>query len=412
MAYKNNQSGITIGGYVPQRVPVRSNLEALSQALNKIDERSDKAIQQKSAITNAIGQLKLNAAEDKWKYDYAKRIEQKINDAAQYGDYSRALDVATELAGSATSSPEVIGRIRANEAYEKKKGEVESLANSGVISGLTKERWLAQNKYAYEDIRDANGNIVGGTDWKAGWDPVKKVDMSRLVTLAGQLAAPVKRATSSTTQHSVSDEQGVGNGSNKTTGTPIDNLRSVKTGYSTSSGSSFQRETLTKQKIDEVYNKLFALDGDNMNALIQQFDDVQWKVNQLKDELSSTTDPEKRKALQNSIKAFGDDIYDSNGQPLTVKEYMLSKIGVITKDMAYDNITVSHTSGSSETRGLTYGTKAALASGTDTSKITASVPTLGGTYYSNPGEVSWNVTRDGSYFQQTSRSLSENGILN
>ena len=408
MAYKNNQSGITIGGYVPQRVPVRSNLEALSQALNKIDERSDKAIQQKSAITNAIGQLKLNAVEDKWKYDYAKRIEQKINDAAQYGDYSRALDVATELAGSATSSPEVIGRIRANENYEKKKGEVESLANSGVISGLTKERWLAQNKYSYEDIRDANGNIVGGTDWKAGWDPVKKVDMSRLVTLAGQLAAPVKRATSSTSQRSVSDEQGVGNSG---TSTP-EGLRSVKTGYSTSSGSSFQRETLTKQKIDEVYNKLFALDPDNMNALIQQFDDVQWKVNQLKDKLSTTTDPEERKTLQNSIDAFGNDIYDANGQPLKVKEYMLSKIGVITKNMAYDNTSVSHTSGSSETRGLTYGTKYALSSGTNTSNITAPLPTLGGTYYSNPGEVSWNVKRDGSYFQQTSRSLSENGILN
>lgn len=408
MAYKNNQSGITIGGYVPQRVPVRSNLEALTQALNKIDERSDKAIQQKSAITNAIGQLKLNAAEDKWKYDYAKRIEQKINDAAQYGDYSRALDVATELAGSATSSPEVIGRIRANENYEKKKGEVESLANSGVISGLTKERWLAQNKYAYEDIRDANGNIVGGTDWKAGWDPVKKVDMSRLVTLAGQLAAPVKRATSSSSQHSVSDEQGVGNGGTSTSSS----LRSVKTGYSTSSGSSFQRETLTKQKIDEVYNKLFALDPDNMNALIQQFDDVQWKVNQLKDELSTTTDPEKRKTLQNSINAFSNDIYDANGQPLKVKEYMLSKIGVITKNMAYDNTSVSHTSGSSETRGLTYGTKAVLASGTNTSNISAPLPTLGGTYYSNPGEVNWNVQRDASYFQQTSKSLSENGILN
>lgn len=408
MAYKNNQSGISIGGYVPQRIPVRANIEALSQALNKIDERSDKAIQQKSAITNAIGQLKLNAAEDKWKYDYAKRIEQKINDAAQYGDYSRALDVATELAGSSTSSPEVIGRIRANEAYEKKKGEVESLANSGVISGLTKERWLAQNKYAYEDIRDENGNIVGGTDWKAGWDPVKKVDMSRLVTLAGQLAAPVKRATSSTSQRSVSDEQGIGNGG---TSAP-EGLRSVKTGYSTSSGSSFQRETLTKQKIDEVYNKLFALDPDNMNALIQQFDDVQWKVNQLKDELNTTTDPEKRKTLQNSIDSFGNDIYNANGQPLKVKEYMLSKIGVITKNMAYDNTSVSHTSGSSETRGLTYGTKYALSSGTNTSNITAPLPTLGGTYYSNPGEVSWNVQRDGSYFQQTSKSLFENGILN
>ena len=405
MAYKNNQSGITIGGYVPQRVPVRSNLEALSQALNKIDERSDKAIQQKSAITNAIGQLKLNAAEDKWKYDYAKRIEQKINDAAQYGDYSRALDVATELAGSATSSPEVIGRIRANEAYEKKKGEVESLANSGVISGLTKERWLAQNKYAYEDIRDENGNIVGGTDWKAGWNPVKKVDMSRLVTLAGQLAAPVKRATSSSSQHSVSDEQGVGNGG---TSTPT-SLQSVKTGYSTSSGSSYQRETLTKQKIDEVYNKLFALDGDNMNALIQQYDDIKWKVNQLKDELIITTDPEKRKSLQDSINVFSDDIYDSNGQLLKVKEYMLSKIGVITKDMAYDNITVSHTSGSSETRGLTYGTKYALGSGTNTSNITAPLPTLGGSYYSNPGEVVTSIQNGNSWFQD---QLSQGGVLN
>lgn len=405
MAYKNNQSGISIGGYVPQRVPVRANIEALSQALNKIDERSDKAIQQKSAITNAIGQLKLNAAEDKWKYDYAKRIEQKINDAAQYGDYSRALDVATELAGSATSSPEVIGRIRANEGYEKKKGEVESLANSGVISGLTKERWLAQNKYAYEDIRDENGNIVGGTDWKAGWDPVKKVDMSRLVTLAGQLAAPVKRATSSTSKRSVSDEQGISNGG---TSTP-EGIRSVKTGYSTSSGSSFQRETLTKQKIDEVYNKLFALDPDNMNALIQQFDDVQWKVNQLKDELSTTTDTEKRKTLQNSIDAFSNDIYDDNGQPLKIKEYMLSKIGVITKNMAYDNTSVSHSSGSSETRGLTYGAKAALASGTDTSKIISPLPTLGGTYYSNPGEVSTSIQDDNFWFQD---QLSQSGVLN
>ena len=405
MAYKDNQTNVNIGGYVPQRIPVRSNLDALSQALNKIDERSDKAVQQKSAITNAIGQLKLNAAEDKWKYDYAKRIEQKINDAAQYGDYSRALDVATELAGSATSSPEVIGRIRANEAYEKKKGEVESLANSGVISGLTKERWLAQNKYAYEDIRDENGNIVGGTDWKAGWDPVKKVDMSRLVTLAGQLAAPVKRATSSTSQRSVSDEQGIGNGG---TSTP-EGLRSVKTGYSTSSGSSYQRETLTKEKIDEVYNKLFALDPDNMNALIQQFDDVKWKVNQLKDELSTTTDPEKRKTLQNSIDAFSDDIYDVNDQPLKVKEYMLSKIGVITKNMAYDNTSVSHTSGSSETRGLTYGTKYALGSGTNTSNITAPLPTLGGSYYSNPGEVSSSIENGSSWFKD---QLSQGGVLN
>jgi len=408
MAYKDNQSTITIGGYVPQRIPVRANLDALAQALNKIDERSDKAIQQKSAITNAIGQLKLNAAEDKWKYDYAKRIEQQINDAAQYGDYSRALDVATELAGSATSSPEVIGRIRANEAYEKKKGEVESLANSGVIGGLTKERWLAQNKYAYEDIKDDNGNIVGGSEWKANWEPVKKVDLSRLVTLAGQLAAPVKKATSSSSQSSVSDEQGVGG--NASSGS--DSLRSVKLGYSTQSGSSYQRETLTKKKIDEVYNNLFALDPDNMNALIQQYDDLVWKVGQLNDKLETTTDEGERKNIENNIAALKSDVYDDNGQPLKVKEYMLSKIGIITKNMAYDNITTSTQTGNSITRGLSFSTKHALSTNTDISNITSPIPTLGGTYISNPGEYSYDVKTDGSVFQQTSRQLSECGILN
>lgn len=209
MAYKNNQSGITIGGYVPQRVPVRSNLEALSQALNKIDERSDKAIQQKSAITNAIGQLKLNAAEDKWKYDYAKRIEQKINDAAQYGDYSRALDVATELAGSATSSPEVMGRIRANEQYEKKKQEVE---NDSTISKLTKKAWTIDNKYHYEDTYDDKGNIVGGSEWSANWDPVEEVDNLAMMKNAVSMIGISSTESSKTTGDKTTTSEGTGSG--------------------------------------------------------------------------------------------------------------------------------------------------------------------------------------------------------
>lgn len=209
MAYKNNQSGITIGGYVPQRVPVRSNLEALSQALNKIDERSDKAIQQKSAITNAIGQLKLNAAEDKWKYDYAKRIEQKINDAAQYGDYSRALDVATELAGSATSSPEVMGRIRANEQYEKAKQAVDNNSN---ISSLTKQAWTLSNKYHYEDTYDDKGNIVGGTEWKASWTPVEEVDNLAMMKNAVAMIGISSTESSKTTGDSTKTAEGKGSG--------------------------------------------------------------------------------------------------------------------------------------------------------------------------------------------------------
>lgn len=391
MSTQREYQGVQIGGYVPQRILGKRDLSGLWNMINIRNQRYDEAIKQKSAIDVALGNLKLNAAEDKWKYDYARKIQKRIDDAATMGDYGDALDTAILEAGKAVSSPEVMGRIRANEAYEKKKQEVESLANAGTIGGITKERWLAQNKYSYTDTYDNEGNIVGGSEWKAGWEPVKKVDMSRLVTLAGQLASPVKRASSSSSTVKESDEQGIGSQVSQTGDSANGQMRSVKTGFERSSGSSYQRETLTKEKIDEVYNQLFALDPDNMNALMQDYDDYEWKAKQLKAEADITTDPEKKKRLQSSYKAFFNETHDANGNPLKVKEYMLNKIGLITKNMAYDNITTSTQSGRSDERGLTFGTKYALQNKGDTDGMADLVETgsTGGTQTSNPANLSW-----------------------
>ncbi|MDD7629842.1 MAG: hypothetical protein PUJ60_02200 [bacterium] len=391
MANLKQYQDVQIGGYVPQRILGQRDLSPLQNYVQARNQMWEDTIKQKSAIDVALGNLKLNAAEDKWKYDYGRRIQKKIDEAAQFGDYSRALDTAILEAGKAVSSPEVMGRIRANEAYEKKKQEVESLANAGTIGGITKERWLAQNKYSYTDTYDNEGNIVGGSEWKAGWEPVKKVDMSRLVTLAGQLASPVKRASSSSSTVKESDEQGIGSQVSQTGDLANGQMRSVKTGFERSSGSSYQRETLTKEKIDEVYNQLFALDPDNMNALMQDYDDYEWKAKQLKAEADITTDPEKKNRLQSSYKAFFNETHDVNGNPLKVKEYMLNKIGLITKNMAYDNITTSTQSGRSNERGLTFGTKYALQNKGDTDGMADLVGTgsTGGTQTSNPANVSW-----------------------
>lgn len=391
MAISKQYQGVQIGGSVPQRILGQRDLSPLQNYVQARNQMWDDTIKQKSAIDVALGNLKLNAAEDKWKYDYGRKIQKKIDEAAQFGDYSRALDTAVLEAGKAVSSPEVMGRIRANEAYEKKKQEVESLANAGTIGGITKERWLAQNKYSYTDTYDNEGNIVGGSEWKAGWEPVKKVDMSRLVTLAGQLASPVKRATSSSSTVKESDEQGIGSQVSQTGDSANGQMRSVKTGFERSSGSSYQRETLTKEKINEVYNQLFALDPDNMNALMQDYDDYEWKAKQLKAEADITTDPEKKNRLQSSYKAFFNETHDANGNPLKVKEYMLNKIGLITKNMAYDNITTSTQSGRSDERGLTFGTKYALQNKGDTAGMADLVGTgsTGGTQTSNPANVSW-----------------------
>lgn len=391
MPTQKEYQGIQIGGSVPQRILGKRDLSGLWNMINIRNQRYDEAIKQKSAIDVALGNLKLNAAEDKWKYDYARKIQKRIDDAATMGDYGDALDTAVLEAGKAVSSPEVMGRIRANEAYEKKKQEVESLANAGTIGGITKERWLAQNKYSYTDTYDNEGNIVGGSEWKAGWEPVKKVDMSRLVTLAGQLASPKKRATSSSSTVKESDEQGIGSGVTQSGDVSNGQIRSVKTGFERSSGSSYQRETLTKEKIDEVYNQLFALDPDNMNALMQDYDDYEWKAKQLKAEADITTDPEKKNRLQSSYKTFFNETHDANGNPLKVKEYMLNKIGLITKNMAYDNITTSTQSGRSDERGLTFGTKYALQNKGDTDGMADLVGTgsTGGNQTSNPANVSW-----------------------
>lgn len=391
MAISKQYQGVQIGGSVPQRILGQRDLSPLQNYVQARNQMWDDTIKQKSAIDVALGNLKLNAAEDKWKYDYGRKIQKKIDEAAQFGDYSRALDTAVLEAGKAVSSPEVMGRIRANEAYEKKKQEVESLANAGTIGGITKERWLAQNKYSYTDTYDNEGNIVGGSEWKAGWEPVKKVDMSRLVTLAGQLASPKKRAASSSSTVKESDEQGIGSGITQSGDVSNGQIRSVKTGFERSSGSGYQRETLTKEKIDEVYNQLFALDPDNMNALMQDYDDYEWKANQLKAEADITTDPEKKKRLQSSYQAFFNETHDTNGNPLKVKEYMLNKIGLITKNMAYDNLTTSSQSGRSDERGLTFGTKYALQNKGDTAGMADLVGTgsTGGTQTSNPANVSW-----------------------
>lgn len=402
MPTQKEYQGVQIGGYVPQRILGKRDLSGLWNMINIRNQRYDEAIKQKSAIDVALGNLKLNAAEDKWKYDYARKIQKRIDDAATMGDYGDALDTAVLEAGKAVSSPEVMGRIRANEAYEKKKQEVESLANAGTIGGITKERWLAQNKYSYTDTYDNEGNIVGGSEWKAGWEPVKKVDMSRLVTLAGQLASPVKRASSSSSTVKESDEQGIGSQASQSGDLGNGQMRSVKTGFERSSGSSYQRETLTKEKIDEVYNQLFALDPDNMNALMQDYDDYEWKAKQLKAEADITTDPEKKNRLQSSYKAFFNETHDTNGNPLKVKEYMLNKIGLITKNMAYDNITTSTQSGRSNERGLTFGTKYALQNKGDTDGMADLVGTgsTGGTQTSNPANKSWLV-----------KQLEDNGIF-
>ena len=347
MSTPKEYQGVQIGGYVPQRILGKRDLSGLWNMINIRNQRYDEAIKQKSAIDVALGNLKLNAAEDKWKYDYARKIQKRIDDAATMGDYGDALDTAILEAGKAVKSPEVMGRIRANEAYEKKKQEVESRND---ISDLTRQRWLDQNKYHYEDTYDDEGNIIGGTEWNAGWSPVSRVEITKLAQAAAQIAAPYKGSTSTSKsgQSSVTDQNGLyGEKGSKSGSTML----SKSGGSSRSSSYSYQR--LPEEKIREVFDVLWKADNQAMLSLEQDYQDIKWKVEKLTKERNETTDETKRKSLDDELVKYNASYLGNNKQPMSEQEYMLSKVNPLLHNMAYNYVQTS--SSVSSNSSVSYG---------------------------------------------------------
>ena len=240
-----------------------------------------------------------------------------------------------------------MGRIRANEAYEKKKQEVESRND---ISDLTRQRWLDQNKYHYEDTYDDEGNIIGGTEWNAGWSPVSRVEITKLAQAAAQIAAPYKGSTSTSKsgQSSVTDQNGLyGEKGSKSGSTML----SKSGGSSRSSSYSYQR--LPEEKIREVFDALWKADNQAMLSLEQDYQDIKWKVEKLTKERNETTDETKRKSLDDELVKYNASYLGNNNQPMSEQEYMLSKVNPLLHNMAYNYVQTS--SSVSSNNSVSYG---------------------------------------------------------
>ena len=266
MANEREYQGIQIGGKVPQRILGNRDLSAFQNYVQARNQMWDDAIKQKSAIDVALGNLKLNAAEDKWKYDYGRRIQKKIDDAAQFGDYSRALDTAVLEAGKAVSSPEVMGRIRANEQYEKAKQEVDT---NGNISALTKKAWNLDNKYHYQDTYDDEGNIVGGSEWNTSWKPVEEVDNLTMMKNAISMIGISSKESSRTKGDDTTTAKGTGSGFQK-----VRSSSKLALSYGqvkSQLGDTINNDTKWKASLEQEYrvNKILLNDINNQIANTQ-----------------------------------------------------------------------------------------------------------------------------------------------
>ena len=340
MAIKDNKISLGNARFNPAAfqgvvfTPQQENMSLLQQSINKLDERKEKTDQQRSAIISAINNLKLNQAEDKWKYDYADRIKSKIDSAIQFGDYSNALEVATKLAGDAVSSPEVLSRVRANEQYEKEIQLQQARRDKGDISDATYNWWLKQNPYKYQDTYDSNGNIVGGSTYEPSFRPVNDINWASEAMAAFKLITPYKTSNSRDGQTQITNNTGE---------SIIRNGKTYKPGevIGSSSHRTTTEEKVTKEQITSRMEELLSARGDGYKQAEQAFDvaldDFKNLVEQYKEASIKDPNSEETKNLGQKIDARKKIMY-KNGSIINYKEYYARMItdSLYAKGLAYD----------------------------------------------------------------------------
>lgn len=296
---------INYGNPVPLRNPHRRNVEAFTNALNKIDEKAKESLQTQNQIKMTLANLDINAAEDSWKAGYVRNIQNQLDDAAMYGDYSRSLNTARELAGQVVSDPAVLGRVRAQAAY---KSFMDNLDKRQDITQDVKNWAKDNNPYHYQDQVDKEGHIIGGTNWEPNRTPVSTVDLSNLMTKAKQWVAVHKGG-------GVNDIKFVDADGNLTSdpGKNVYGLAYKKSG---------SWEYVSEKDLNDALNSAIDTTPDARASLQQDYDVALWKYNKM-------TPEEKKKNIDSDI--------TENGLLLNPKEYLAKRVKPGIHAMSYYN---------------------------------------------------------------------------
>lgn len=296
---------INYGNPVPLRTPHRRNVEAFTNALNKIDEKAKESLQTQNQIKMALANLDINAAEDSWKAGYIRNIQNQLDDAAMYGDYSRSLNTARELAGQVASDPAVLGRVRAQAAY---KTFMDNLDKRQDITQDVKNWAKDNNPYHYQDQVDKEGHIIGGTNWEPNRTPVSTVDLSNLMTKAKQWVAVHKGS-------GVSDIKYVDADGNLTSD-PGKNFYGLA--YKKSGG----WEYVSEKDLNDALKSAIDTTPGARASLQQDYEVALWKYNKM-------TPEEKKKNIDSDI--------TENGLLLSPEEYLTKRVKPGIHAMSYYN---------------------------------------------------------------------------
>lgn len=127
------------------------DLNVLARTYNTLEQGHQQAIQTKSQIDAQLAQLDLNEAEDAWRQEQLNKVRNALTENMQYGNAYSSLDDIVGTYGDITSSPGMIGRLRAQQDY---KAYMNNLDKRTDLSEDYKNYYRTVNKYNYQDITD------------------------------------------------------------------------------------------------------------------------------------------------------------------------------------------------------------------------------------------------------------------
>lgn len=264
------------------------DLNVLARTYNTLEQGHQQAIQTKSQIDAQLAQLDLNEAEDAWRQEQLNKVRNALTENMQYGNAYSSLDDIVGTYGDITSSPGMIGRLRAQQDY---KAYMDNLDKRTDLSEDYKNYYRAVNKYNYQDITDKNGNVIGGSKWAPIDKEVSEIPMNQILNQALQWAAKEQGGGSQTRWLDVN-------------GKVTDDITKSVTGeiYSHTKGN-WQR--LSKAKLAEAVKAVIENTPGAKASLEQDYKIAKWKYDQ------NGSNP---------------DITDKNGILLTPEQYLAKRI--------------------------------------------------------------------------------------
>lgn len=310
------------------------NLEVASNAFNKLNEGHIQAIQAQSELQNAVAQLDLNETEDDFRQQLVNEIDFTVRENTRYNNAYFALPDIIAKAGNINTNPELIGRLRAQQAY---KANIDAIDARTDVNDAAKEMAKALSPYYYRDKQ--TGELINNGVWKPGYSPVKSYDTNQILQLVGQYVSPDEGGFSSpisflNADGSISDHWDPAGGLG---------VLEQQTG---------EWKRLSKEKIKSAWDAALAANPGIMASLKQDYEVANWNLD-----------------------TKGEDIYNIIGQDgsrITFNDFVNRIIDPYVKAKSYYNKTSSITYDSNTLK--SYATLRAAAAQQQTPSVTINTP--------------------------------------